>query len=371
MTGRSGPLTGIKVVEFAGLGPGPFCGMLLADLGAEVVQIDRPGGAMAAFSAADPQRNILNRGKRSVILDLKQPEDRETALKLADRADAVIEANRAGVAERLGIGPDVCLARNPKLVYGRVTGWGQTGPLAEWAGHDINYIALAGALHMCGRTGERPAIPQNFVADMGGGGLYLAFGMVAALLEARQSGQGQVVDAAMIEGVALQLSVVLTLRAFGQFDDRRGTGFIGGGAHFYEVYETKDGEHIAVGAIEPQFYRTFLREAGLVDPAFNAQWDRARWPALKEKVAARMRERTREDWMQTFSSEACVAPVLAPSEAEQHPQMAARGVFMRDGEVLQPAPGPRFSRTPGAVCAPPPRPGADTADVLRDWGVLP
>jgi len=371
MTGRSGPLAGLKVVEFAGIGPGPFCGMLLADLGAEVVQIDRPSGAMAAYNVADHRRNILNRGRRSVVLDLKKPDELELALKLVERADAVIEAHRAGVAERLGIGPEVCLARNPKLVYGRVTGWGQTGPLAEWAGHDINYIALAGALHVCGREGERPAIPQNFVADMGGGGLYLAFGMLAALLEARQSGRGQVVDAAMIEGVALQLSVVLTLRAFGQFGDRRGTSFIGGGAHFYEVYETRDGQHIAVGAIEPLFYRTFLREAGLEDPEFDAQWDRARWPALKEKVAARLRERTRDDWMTVFSSEACVAPVLALSEVEQHPHMAAREVFIRDGDILQPAPGPRFSRTPAAVSAPPPRPGDETQAVLRDWGLMP
>ena len=369
MRKRSGPLAGLKVIEFAGLGPGPFCGMLLADLGAEVVQIDRPGGAMAAFAVSDHRRNILNRGKRSVVLDLKKSEELEIALKLVDRADGVIEANRAGVAERLGIGPDVCLARNPRLVYGRVTGWGQTGPLADWAGHDINYIALAGALHVCGREGETPAIPQNFVADMGGGGLYLAFGMLAALLEARQSGKGQVVDAAMIEGVALQLSAVLALRAFGAIDDRRGTGPIGGGAHFYEVYETKDGQHLAVGAIEPQFYRTFLKEAGLDDPIFEAQWDRARWPMLKEQVAARLKERTRDDWVATFSSEACVAPVLSLAEVDQHPHMAARGVFFHDGEVMQPAPGPRFSRTPGAVSAPPSRPGEDTQDVLRDWGI--
>lgn len=371
MTGRKGPLTGLRIVEFAGLGPGPFCGMLLADLGAEVVQIDRPEGALAAYNVADQRRNFLNRGKRSVVLDLKRPDEREIALGLVERADAVIEANRAGVAERLGIGPEVCLARNPRLVYGRVTGWGQTGPLADRAGHDINYIALAGALHVCGREGEKPAIPQNFVADMGGGGLYLAFGMTAALLEARQSGRGQVVDAAMIEGTALQLSILLTLRAFGQFDDRRGGSFIGGGAPFYEVYETKDGAYLAVGAIEPAFYRAFLRDAGLDDPAFDAQWDRARWPALRAAVAARLRERTRDDWMERFGSESCVAPVLGLSEVEQHPHMAARGVFMRDGEVLQPAPGPRFSRTPGAVSTPPPRPGADWEAVLRDWGVAP
>lgn len=369
MTKRSGPLAGLRIIEFAGIGPGPFCGMLLADLGAEVVQIDRPGGAMAAYAVADHRRNFLNRGRRSLVLDLKSPDGLETALRLVERADAVIEANRAGVAERLGIGPEACLARNPRLVYGRVTGWGQSGPLAEWAGHDINYIALAGALYVCGRDGEKPAIPQNFVADMGGGGLYLAFGMVAALLEARQSGQGQVVDAAMIEGTALQLAVVLTQRALGQFDDRRGAGFTGGSAPFYDVYETKDGTYLAVGAIEPAFYRTFLREAGLADPEFDAQWDRARWPALKEKVAARLKERTRDDWMTTFSSEACVAPVLSLAEAEHHPHMAARGVFIRDGDIMQPAPGPRFSRTPGAVSAPPPRPGADGKDVLRDWGV--
>lgn len=365
MAGRTGPLAGLRIVEFAGIGPGPFCGMLLADLGAEVVQIDRPGGALAAFGSEDPAGLVLNRGKRRVVLDLKQPEERELALQLTDRADGVIEAFRPGVAERLGVGPEACLARNPRLVYGRVTGWGQTGPLAEWAGHDINYIALSGALHLCGHEGEKPAIPQNFVADMGGGGLYLAFGMLAALLEARQSGRGQVVDAAMIEGVALQMSVVLALRALGAMDDRRGLGLLGGGAHFYNVYETADGQCLAVGAIEPQFYRTFLREAGLDDPDFEHQWDRSRWPRLRQKVAARLKERTRAEWLETFGSEACVTPVLALSEVEEHSHLSARQVFLRDGNVLQPAPGPRFSRTPADSLRP--ATGETAEAVLKDW----
>jgi alpha-methylacyl-CoA racemase len=365
---RQGPLAGIRIVELAGIGPGPFGAMLLADLGADVVQIDRPSGA-AALYGIDPTSDLLNRGKRSVVLDLKSDADREATLALIDRADAVIESNRPGVAERLGVGPDVCLSRNPRLVYGRITGWGQDGPMAHWAGHDINYIALAGALHVCGRAGERPAIPQNFVGDMGGGGLLLAFGVLAAILKARSSGRGQVVDAAMVDGAAIQLSALLTMQAQGRFDERRGSHFGDGGSHFYEVYETADGKYLAVGAIEPQFYARFRAEAGLDDPDFDAQWDEARWPRLQQKVAGRIAEKTRDEWVALFSSESCVAPVLALSELDAHPHNAARTTFFRDRGILQPAPAPRFSRTPAQVSAPPAERGADTQAVLREWGV--
>lgn len=368
MAERRGPLKGVRIVEFAGIGPGPFCGMLLADLGAEVVQIDRPGGAGAAYGF-DSRAEILNRGRRSVVLDLKSADGVETALKLVEQADAVIEAGRPGVAERLGVGPEACLARNPRLVYGRVTGWGQTGPYASWAGHDIDYIALAGALYVCGDDRDPPAIPQNFVGDMGGGGIYLAFGILAALLEARQSGQGQVVDAAMIEGAALQMAGVMTLIAARRFDDRRGTHMADGGSHFYQTYRTKDGKYLAVGAIEPQFYRAFCEGAGLTGPEFDAQMDAAAWPELKAKTASRLAEKTRDEWMEIFGSEACVAPVLAPSELESHPHLAARGSYVCEDDILQPAPGPKFSRTPGHIANPPPERGADTEAVLNDWRV--
>lgn len=364
---KSGPLAGIRIVEFGGIGPGPYCGMLLADLGADVLLIDRPGGAYAAYGF-DPRRDFMQRGKSWITLDLKQPEDLETALALIGRADAVIESSRPGVAERRGFGPADCLARNPALVYGRVTGWGQDGPYAQMAGHDINYIAISGVLDICGRPGEPPAIPHNFVGDMGGGGLLLAFGIVSAILEARQSGQGQVVDAAMIEGAASQLSGLLTLRAMGQFDDRRGHNSSCGAAPFYETYRTADDKYIAVGCIEPQFYAAFRQGAGLDDPAFDAQWDEDRWPAMKAGIAARIVEKTRAEWMAIFDADACVAPVMGIGEAASHPQNAARKVFMEPDGMLQPAPVPRFSRTPGAVSAPP-TPGADTGEILRKWGV--
>lgn len=364
---RSGPLSGVRIVELASIGPGPFCGMLLADLGAEVVVIDRPQGAYALYGL-DPKKDFMNRGKRSVVLDLKKPEDVQKALDLIARADGVIEGSRPGVAERLGVGPEVCLARNPALVYGRITGWGQTGPWAQWAGHDIDYIAISGALHMCGRPGEPPAIPMNFVGDMGGGGMLLAFGMAAALFEARGSGKGQVVDAAMIEGAAAQMAGMLVVRANGQIGDERGDNTSCGVAPFYDTYQTADGKYLAVGAIEPQFYRAFLQGMGLdADPEFGEQWARERWPALKAKIAARLREKNRDAWMAIFSSEACVAPVLSPAEVEYHPQNAARGTYFREGDVLQPGTAPRFSRTPGAVAAPPPERGADTEAVFREW----
>jgi len=363
MPNHQGPLKGLTIVEFAGIGPGPYCGMLLADLGAEVIQIDRPSGATGAYGL-DPTRDILNRGRRSVVLDLKNPGDVEKALKLVETADAVIEANRPGVAERLGFGPETCLARNPRLVYGRVTGWGQTGPLAQAPGHDINYIALAGALHILGREGERPAIPANFVGDMGGGGLLLAFGIACAIIEAKTSGKGQVVDAAMIEGAASQLSATLTMRAMGRFSETRGTNFSDGGAHFYEVYETADHKYLAVGCIEPAFYKAFCADAGFEDPEFAKQMDSRAWPSLKEKTAARLATKTRDEWLEIFSAAACVSPVLSLSELEANPHLAERGTYFNDNGVLQPAPVPKFSRTPGAVSSPPRPLGADTEEVL-------
>ena len=365
MANHQGPLKGLRIVEFAGIGPGPYCGMLLADLGAEAIQIDRPAGATAAYGL-DSTRDVLNRGRRSVVLDLKDTAALEQALQLVDGADALIEGNRPGVAERLGFGPEVCLARNPRLVYGRVTGWGQTGPKAEQAGHDINYIALSGALHICGRAGERPAIPQNFVGDMAGGGMLLAFGIACAIIEAKGSGKGQVVDAAMIEGAASQLSAILTVRAAGRFNDERGTHFGDGGAHFYEVYETADHKYLSVGAIEPAFYRAFRVGAGLDDPQFDKQMDESAWPELKEKVARRIATKTRDEWMAIFTPDACVAPVLSLSEVENDPHIAARKVFFREGDVLQPSPVPKFSRTPGAVACPPPPRGADTEAVINE-----
>lgn len=366
MNRYQGPLKGLRIVELAGIGPGPYCGMLLSDLGAEVVQVDRPGGAAAAYGL-DPSRDILNRGRRSIVLDLRNPESRDELLALVDRADGLIEANRPGVAERLGIGPELCLARNPRLVYGRVTGWGQTGPMADRVGHDINYIALAGALALCGRPGEPPVIPQNLVGDMAGGGLLLAFGMVSALLEATRSGKGQIVDAAMIDGVASLLAAMLTMRAQGRFDGEPGTHFGDGGAHFYQTYRTADGKYLSVGAIEPAFYAAFRDGAGLTDSEFDAQFDESRWPDLKQKVARRIAEKTRDEWMERFSPDACVAPVLTLAEVEHHPHNAARANFLRDGDVLQPAPVPRFSRTPGAIASRPNEHRTDAATVLRDW----
>ena len=369
MSDRQGPLRGLRVLEFAGLGPGPFCGMLLADLGAEVVQVDRPGGSTAHYGL-DPRRNLLHRGRLSVVVDLKDPASVETVLRLIEKADAVIEPNRPGVAERLGIGPEHCLARNSRLVYGRITGWGQTGPRAGDAGHDINYAALSGALHSIGPADAVPTIPNNFVADMGGGGLYLAFGLLAAIYEAQRSGKGQVVDAAMIEGAALQFMGSLTMKANGQFSDRRGSHYSDGASHFYNVYRTADGKFISVGAIEPQFYRAFREGLGVADdPAFDLQMDPTCWPDLKKRTAAIIASRPREEWIDRFGSDACVAPVLASGELADDPHLAARASFISINGHLQAAPGPRFSRTPGAVSGPPPEPGVHQSIVMQSWGI--
>ena len=362
-----GPLSGIRVLEFAGIGPGPFCGMLLADLGAEVVVITRTGGEGTPLEA---RYDLLNRGKRSAAINLKHPRGVETALRLADHADVVLEGYRPGVMERLGLGPDVCFARNARLVYGRMTGWGQDGPLAERAGHDINYIALAGALHAIGRKDEPPVPPVNFVGDFGGGALYLALGVVAALFEARQSGRGQVVDAAIVDGTASLLTPLYGLLARGWWVDRRGENVIDGGAPWYDVYQTRDGDHIAVGPIEPKFFAEFADATGLGADAVALQWDREHWPALRERLAATFRQRTRGEWEEAFEGrDVCAAPVLGMRESPVHPHLASRGTFVDVDGIVQPAPAPRFSRTPGAIRHRPPEPGADTTDVLVEWGL--
>ncbi len=361
-----GPLEGIRIVEIGGIGPGPFAAMLLADLGAEIVRIDRPG-TWSLFG--DPRFDVLHRSRRSVALDLKKPAGAAALLRLVERADVLIEGFRPGVMESLGIGPEPCLGKNPRLVYGRITGWGQHGPLARTAGHDINFIALTGALHAIGRPDDGPVPPLNLVGDFGGGGMLLAFGVVCALLEAGRSGQGQVVDASMVDGAAAQMALFFGFLASGLWRDQRGCNLVDGGAHFYGCYETADGKWLAVGAIEPQFYAMLLELAGIEDPAFSAQLDRDRWPEFKEKMAAVFRTRTRDEWCSIMEgSDACVAPVLSLAEAPLDPHNVTRGAFVEVAGVVQPAPAPRFSRTPGKVQSPPPTPGGDTESALLDWG---
>ena len=356
-----GPLQGIRIVEFAGIGPGPFAAMLFSDMGAEVVRIDRKGGRVP------PKAEIYSRGRSTVQLDMKRPEAVEAALKLIARADALIEGFRPGVMERLGVGPDVCLARNPKLVYGRMTGWGQTGPLAEAAGHDINYISISGALHAIGAAGHKPTPPLNLVGDFGGGALYLAFGVVCALLEAQRSGKGQVVDAAMSDGAASLMSMFYGMTAMGMWKDERGVNLLDSGAHFYDTYETKDGKYIALGSIEPQFYKELLEKTGITDTAFTAQMDRGAWPALKEKLAAVLKTKTRDEWDAIMlGSDVCYAPVLSIAEAPKHPHNVARQTFVEVAGIVQPAPAPRFSRTVAEVQGPPR--AIDNAGTLGTWG---
>ena len=358
-----GPLKGVKVVEFAGIGPGPFCGMLLSDLGADVVRIDRKGPGRA--SPAD----ITARGRRSIALDLKRPEAVETCLRLMDSAEIIFEGFRPGVMERLGLGPDVALKRNPKLVYGRMTGWGQTGPLAQAAGHDINYIAISGALHAIG-TGDKPVPPLNLVGDFGGGALYLAFGLLAALTHARATGQGQVVDTAMTDGAASLMSMFYGMKAMGVWNGERRANLLDGGAHFYDTYQCSDGKWIALGSIEPQFYALLLEKAGLTDPAFGAQMDRSAWPDLKAKLAAVIVRKTRAEWTAIMEgTDICFGPVMDLDEAPLHPHNLARETFVTVSGVVQPAPAPRFSATPGQIQGPPPAIGADTDTALTDWGL--
>jgi alpha-methylacyl-CoA racemase len=328
-----GPLAGVKVVEIAGIGPGPFAAMMLADMGADVVRVDRAGNVWGGDPSTPPQ-DIMNRGRRSIGVDLKNPEGVETVLQLVEKADALIEGFRPGVTERLGIGPDACLARNPALVYGRMTGWGQDGPMAQMAGHDMNYIAIGGALGAIGRPGERPQPPLNLVGDFGGGGMLLAFGVVCGVLEARTSGQGQVVDAAMVDGTAILTTFMHGMMAMGAWRDERGVNLLDTGAHFYEVYECADGRFLSVGAIEPQFYAAFLEGTGLADdPEFAQQMDKSLWPKLKERLAGVIATKTRDEWAAIFDgTDACVAPVLSLGEAPSHPHNVARDAFVeREG----------------------------------------
>jgi alpha-methylacyl-CoA racemase len=361
-----GPLTGVRVLEVASLGPGQFACMMLADMGADVLLLDR-----GEDSLGSGRWNLMNRGRPSAGVDLKHPEGRALVERLAASADALIEGFRPGVMERLGLGPDVLLAANRALVYGRMTGYGQDGPLSRVAGHDINYISIAGVLGAIRRAGERPLAPLSLVGDFGGGGMLLAFGVVCALLEARSSGHGQIVDAAMVDGSALLATATYALRAAGMWDGEPGTNMIDSGSHWYETYETSDGEHIAVGALEPQFYAELLRLVGL-DVDDVPQWERERWPELKARLAAAFRMRTRAEWTATLeSADACASPVLSLDEAPSHPHNVARGTFVEIDGVVQPAPAPRFSRTPAAVRSPPSEPAADTTAALTDWGLDP
>lgn len=366
-----GPLGGVRIIEMAGIGPAPFCAMLLADLGAEVLRLDRTGPSGLGIDVA-PRFDLLNRGRRSLAIDLKRPDGSAAAMRLIGQADALIEGFRPGVMERLGLGPDDCFAGNPRLVYGRMTGWGQDGPLAKTAGHDINYIALSGALHAIGRKGQAPVPPLNLVGDFGGGATYLALGVVAALFEARQSGQGQVVDASMVEGSASLMTLIFGMHAADQWQDERGVNTIDTGAPYYDTYETKDGRWVAVGAIEPKFYAALLDRMGLGGADLPAQDDRARWPDLKRRFAEVFRAKTRDEWSEIMAgSDACFAPVLSLAEVGEHPHNRARGSFAERDGIVQPAPAPRFSRTQTEAGPPPPVAGAHSKTVLADWGFAP
>ena len=359
---RQGPLTGLKIIEFAGIGPGPFCGMLLSDLGADVVRIDRKGQGRG--SPAD----ITARGRRSVGLDLKNPASIETCLRLFETADVVFEGFRPGVMERLGLGPDVALKRNPKLVYGRMTGWGQFGPYAQAAGHDMNYIAITGALHAIG-TEDKPIPPLNLVGDFGGGALYLAFGILAGVIKARETGEGQVIDCAMSDGAASLMAMFYGFKASGAWTESRRSNLLDGGAHFYDTYQCSDGKWVSIGSIEPQFYALLLEKTGISDPAFKAQMDRGAWPDLKAKLAAVIATKTQSEWCALMeATDVCFAPVLDLDEAPKHAHNVARQTFVELAGVTQPAPAPRFSKTPGAIQGPPPAIGAHDKEALRDWG---
>jgi alpha-methylacyl-CoA racemase len=362
-----GPLNGVRVVELASLAPAPFGCMVLSDLGADVLRVERPESCRPDLPApVDP----LTRGRRSVGLNLKDPAGLDLLLKLIDGADVLVEGFRPGVTERLGFGPEVCAQRNPRLIYARMTGWGQDGPLAPTAGHDIDYIAISGALHPIGRAGERPVPPLNLVGDFGGGGMLLAVGVLAALVERQRSGRGQVVDAAMVDGSALLSSFIYGLRARGAWRDERGVNLLDGGAPFYDTYATADGKYVAVGALEPQFYAALLAGLGLTGAGLPAQMDFSGWPVLRKRFTEAFAERTRDEWAEIFAgTDACVAPVLSPSEVADHPHNAARGVFAQVGGISQPQPAPRFARTPPDQPEPPVRPGADTDAVLAELGL--
>ncbi len=360
-----GPLHGIKIVEIAGIGPGPFCAMMLADMGADIIRVDRKA---AAGSGSD--KDPLNRGRRSIAVDLKKPEGVEAVLKLCEQADALIEGFRPGVMERLGLGPDIVLARNKKLVFGRMTGWGQFGPLAHAAGHDMNYISITGALHAIGPKNGKPAVPLNLVGDFGGGGMLLAFGIACGIVEAQRSGEGQVIDAAMTDGSAILSAMMYGFKAAGIWTNNREDNMLDGGAHFYDTYETKDGKYVSIGSIEPQFYALLREKTGLdKDPDFDAQHDKSQWPALKAKLQTVLKEKTRDEWCALMEgTDVCFAPILDWDEAMDHPHNVARETFVEVGGTKQPAPAPRFSRTAPPVPNPAPLAGQNTDEALSDWG---
>jgi alpha-methylacyl-CoA racemase len=362
-----GPLSGYRIVEFAGLGPAPFAGMMLSDMGAEVLRVERANAPVMQ----DPKLNIMNRGRKSVAIDLKNPEGVDIAQELIKKADCLIEGYRPGVMERLGLGPDICLEVNPKLVYGRMTGWGQDGPLANAAGHDINYIALTGALHAFGHKNDKPVPPLNLVGDFGGGAMFLSFGIVCALLEASKSGQGQIVDAAMVDGIASLTSMFHGLIANGLWQDKPASNSLDSAAHFYDTYECADGKFVAIGAIEPKFYELLVEKIGLAnDPQMHNQHDPSEWPELSNKFAAVFRTKSRAEWCKILEgTDACFAPVLSFGEAIEHPHMKSRGNFITQGNLTQPAPAPRFSRTPGSIQSPPSEPGSHSKEALKRWGI--
>lgn len=369
---NAGPLAGVTVIEMAGIGPGPFCGMLLADLGADVIVIDRPpkSNADGHFDSLRAATAVIGRGRRSLALDLKQTEAVETLLRLVETANVLIEGFRPGVMERLGLGPEECRARNPVLIYGRMTGWGQDGPLAQSAGHDLNYIALSGALYGMGRPEQPPMPPLNLVGDYGGGGLMLAFGIVCALLEAQRSGRGQVVDAAMSDGSATLMTMLYGLLAEKSWSAGRGENFLDGSAPFYATYACADGGYVAVGAIEPQFYRLLLERLAITEPAFQQQWNRQQWPELRERMTQVFLSRDRQHWCELLeNSDACFAPVLDMHEAPRHPHNIARGTFVEIDGLMQPAPAPRFSHTPGQIRNLAPRVGENSLTILEQAGL--
>jgi alpha-methylacyl-CoA racemase len=366
----AGPLSGFRIVEIAGIGPGPFAAMLLADMGAEVIRVQRTQAVQGAVPT-EPDRDLLQRGRRSIAVDLKNPDGVETVLKLIESADALIEGFRPGVMERLGLGPDVCLARNPGLVFGRMTGWGQTGMYSQAAGHDINYISLAGSLAHFARAGQAPVPPINMVGDFGGGGMFLAYGMVCALLERTKSGKGQVVDAAMVDGAAVLMTMFWAFSQMGLHDENApGTNMLDTGSHFYDVYQCQDGKYVSIGSIEPQFYAELLRLTGLEgDPEFARQMDKSQWPHLKKRIAEIFRTKTRDEWCAIMeATDVCFAPVLTMSEAARHPHNVERNVFIEIAGVKQPAPAPRFSRTVPEISCPPAHAGQHSREILVDWG---
>ncbi|HJV88441.1 MAG TPA: CaiB/BaiF CoA-transferase family protein [Noviherbaspirillum sp.] len=367
----AGPLKGLRVVEMVGTGAAPFCAMMLADMGAEVIRIDRLG-ASSPVAPEDCRFDVTARGRRSLAIDLKKPAGAETLLRLITQADALVEGFRPGVMERLGLGPEVCHARNPRLVYGRMTGWGQDGPLAHAAGHDINYIALSGALHAIGRSDEPPVVPLNYIGDFGGGGMLLAFGVLCALLDAARSGKGQVVDAATTDGAALLSAMMYGFKADGSLNNLRGENLLDGGAHFYNTYACADGKYISIGAIEPKFYANLIQLCGIDDPAFEQQRDAHRWPMLKYRLSDVFKTRTRAEWCALMEgTDVCFAPVLDWDEAPEHPHNRARETFIKVNGVTQPAPAPRFSKSAPATPSAPAKPGADSEAILHDWGIDP